>query len=554
MLGAYPILAIMKKTLFITCVLLLIIAGYSKAKQTPIDSLENLLQTISANEKPGIGEKKDTLIVNILNKLSLAYLKEDPLKAFRCANQGLALAVKIKYREGLSASYNNLGFIFKSLGDNINTLKYFHKSVEIKEEVLTRVKFGKNSDNRWKVKQEIADSYNNIGLLYENIGEYPDAFNYFFRSLSIRKELLDQTMLSENPATSSEIEKLKIYNMKQDLASCNNNIGVIYIKQATVSREEIDTTQANQDYSTASRMFFESLNINEEIGDKHGIAHSYNYIGLVYYNKGNLSREKGNTAQANRDYSIALKNYFESLNINKEPEDKAGITDTYINIGLVYTKIGKYRDAIEYIKKGLAIAVKTGLKKRIKAAYRELVNINDTLGNYEKAYQYHKLYSAINDTLIKEERGLELNSVEVKHKFKIEKKNMKMKAEAEAIVEEKKEKRSNFIWKTGLLISVVLFFAVTFIFFRLLIPVSLAQGIIFFVFIMIYVFIMEKIDPYVESFTDGESGYKIAINVLVAVIMFPLYHLLIGYIKPGEKQDTKDKGKRYLQEIWKDEK
>lgn len=516
----------MKKTLLITCILLLSIASYSNAGQTQIDSLESLLQTISANaespdrsEEVEIVRKENINKINILNKLSLECIDKDILKAYRYVNQGLKLAEKTKYKEGISTSYNNLGLIYKSLEDYITTLKYFNRSVE----VLRQIKSGKNPDKRWRIKQEIADSYNKIALLFENLDEYPDAFNYLFRSLSIRKELLEQTMLSENHRTSSVTERLKIFNVKQGIASCNNDIGIIYVKQAAIFREKGDTAQASLNYSIATRMFLESLKMNEEIGDKHGIAHSYNYTGLVYYNKGDMSCEKGDTAQANRDYSTALKNYFESLNIGKESGDKDGITDTYINIGLVYTKVGKYGDAIENIKKGLDIAEKTGLKKKIKTACRELANINDTLGDYKMANEYHKLYSAINITLLNEEKGIELKSVEAKHKFEIEEMNKKAKAEAEAIIKEKKDNRINFLGHTGSIIFIVLSFAVVFVYFSKIIPDYIANGIIFFAFLLIYIFIMKLIDPYLETLIGGNPAFQLAIYASVAVIIFPLY-------------------------------
>lgn len=517
--------------IFLFFSLLIINSPLSIAQSKPkIDSLELLLKTV----------KKDTKKVNILNKLSLEYLKEDPLKAFTCVNQGLALAVKTKYKEGISASYNNLGFIFQSLGDNITTLKYFNKSMEINAELLKQTKFSNNPDKRWRIKQKVVNSNDNIALLYETMGEYSDVFNYFFKNLSQKKELLE---LAEQSKDSD-----KIVRSKQGIVSCYNNIGLLYLKQGAMFSDKEDTAQASQDYSTGLRMFFESLKINEEIDDKHGIAHSFNYIGLVYYNKGNLFCEKGNTAQANQNYAVSLENYFISLKIGKEQGDsakggtaigeKAVIGDTYMNIGLVYAKYEKYGDALEYFKKELAIAEKAGLKERMKIAYRELININDILGDYKKAYEYHKLYSAINDTLFNKEKSKELGNLEMLHKFMLEKMNKKAKAEDKAIVAEKREKRINLLQWTGLLICVMLSFSLVFIFFNLLIPVRLAKVIVFVIALLCFMFVLALTNPYVEALS-GRYVFKLLIYAGLAVMIFPLYRFFEANIKSkGKIEDS----------------
>jgi tetratricopeptide (TPR) repeat protein len=57
-------------------------------------------------------------------------------------------------------------------------------------------------------KKGIATTMNNIGALYEAMGNYPEALNSFVSSLDIRTELHD----------------------KKGVSTCHNNIGVIYMR------------------------------------------------------------------------------------------------------------------------------------------------------------------------------------------------------------------------------------------------------------------------------------------------------------------------------------
>ncbi|MFH1320910.1 MAG: tetratricopeptide repeat protein [Bacteroidota bacterium] len=432
-----------------------------------------------------------------------------------------------------ATTIGNIGIIFEKLGDYPATSKYFFERLKIKKELLKRFKRGGDTDKIWRVNQEIADSYDNIGLVYENHAYYTDAQEYYFISLSLKKELLGQAESSQggkDPGDSSAV-KQKIREVKQGMAYSCNNIGINFLRQGDLFREKGDTVQAFRDYTAAQNVFFESLKINEEIKDKNGIAHSYNNIGLLYSDMGDLSREKGNTAQASRNYSAALENYFESLKINKESGEKADIAGTYINIGLAYTKYGKYGDAVKYLKKGLEIAREAGFKQGIKAAYIGLIDVNGTLENYKKECEYLKLYSAINDTLFNEEKSNDLNSMEAKHKFEFEKMKRKAKVVAKVIAEAKRGERINYLQHSSSLIIIMLFFIAVFILTNLYIPVRLAEGIIFFTFLIFFNLILVLTAPYVETFTGGESGYKLAINASVAGIIIPLYQVFERRLK-----------------------
>ncbi|MFR9553523.1 MAG: tetratricopeptide repeat protein [Rikenellaceae bacterium] len=67
----------------------------------------------------------------------------------------------------LATSYNNIGAVYNNQGDYPKALEYYFMALEIYEKVLS------------KEHPSTATSYNNIGLVYKNQGDYPKALEYY---------------------------------------------------------------------------------------------------------------------------------------------------------------------------------------------------------------------------------------------------------------------------------------------------------------------------------------------------------------------------------------
>ena len=158
---------------------------------------------------------------------------------------------------------------------------------------------------------DTAASYNNIGLVYSNLGDYDTALEYYLKALAVQENVLG----TEHP----------------DTAISYNNIGLVYDSQG--------------DYDKALEYFLKALAIKEKVlGTEHpGTATSYNNIGLVYAHQGN--------------YDKALEYLFKALTIREivlgaEHPDTA---ISYNNIGSIYAEKGDYDKALEYYLKALTI-------------------------------------------------------------------------------------------------------------------------------------------------------------------------------------------------------
>ena len=253
-----------------------------------------------------------------------------------------------KFKKSLGISYNNIGIIYKNQGNYEKALEYYSKSLAIKEEL---------SD-----KKGMAVSCNNIGNIYLYQGDYEKSLEYYSKSLAIKKEIGD----------------------KKGIGSSYNNIGVIYDDQGN--------------YEKALEYCSKSLAIKEEIGDEKGIADSYNNIGIIYMNQGN--------------YEKALEYHLKGLAIKKELGDKKGIANTYNSIGNIYDSQGNYEKALEYHSKSLAIKEGIDDKKGMADSYNNIGLIYDDQGNYEKALEYYSKSLAVFEQLgYKKGMGASYNNI-----------------------------------------------------------------------------------------------------------------------------------------------
>jgi tetratricopeptide (TPR) repeat protein len=170
-----------------------------------------------------------------------------------------------------------------------------------------------------------------------------------------------------------KIDSLCAKNLKKKL---NKQEKAKFLKSSSFALNNIGTIyKAQGDYAKAIEYFTQSLKIEEEIGNKSGIAGSLNNIGIIYKIQGN--------------YAKAIESYTQSLKMKEEIGDKEGIASTLNNIGNIYNDQGDYAKAIEYYTQSLKIREEIGNKNGIAMSLNNIGTIHDLQGNYAKAMDYY---------------------------------------------------------------------------------------------------------------------------------------------------------------------
>jgi tetratricopeptide (TPR) repeat protein len=124
----------------------------------------------------------------------------------------------------------------------------------------------------------------------------------------------------------------------------------------------------------------EALNLAIEIGDKKGIAASYNNLGVAYRNQGALDN--------------ALNYYQEALKLYEELDNKEGIATLKNNISNIFAMKKDYGQAMRYLEESYENFVALKDKEKIVGSLNNLGNLNldlqlfeKALKNYSEAYQ-----------------------------------------------------------------------------------------------------------------------------------------------------------------------
>ena len=264
---------------------------------------------------------------------------------YQCALQSALNKYGDKH-PNVATSYNNIGLVYGNQGNYSQTLEYCNKALEI----LLAV-FGEQHP-------DVATSYNNIGFVYSSQGNYSQALEYYNKALEIRLAVFGE----QHP----------------DVATSYNNMGSVFDNQGNYS-------QALEYYNKALEILLAVF------GEQHlDVATSYNNIGTIYSSQGNFSQ--------------ALEYYNKALEIRLAVfgERHPDVAASYNNIGDVYSNQGNYSQALEYYNKALEIrlAVFGDQHPDVATSYANIAAIMFRQGNYQGSLEYlEKSYNIRNDLL-----------------------------------------------------------------------------------------------------------------------------------------------------------
>ncbi|MBG1270727.1 tetratricopeptide repeat protein, partial [Nostoc sp. WHI] len=178
----------------------------------------------------------------------------------------------------------------------------------------------------------VGTTFNNIGGIYDSLGQYPKALEFFQQALAIRQQISDRSGVGESI----------------------NNIGLIYSRLGQ--------------YPKALEFYQQALAIIKPIGERSGVGNTLNNIGFIYSHLG--------------QYPKALEFYQQALAIREKIGDRSGVGESINNIGLIYSRLGQYPKALEFYQQALAIIKPIGDRSK------EGTTLNNVGGTYYNLKQY----------------------------------------------------------------------------------------------------------------------------------------------------------------------
>lgn len=419
----------MKRQLLIFVFLLSSI--FVDAQQKEIDSLNELLKNYKTN---------DTIRLDILNSLSYHYASINAEQGITLADEAIALAQKLNYKNQIGRAYINKANNYITAGRDSLAFKLLHKTLDIS-----------NSENRLDLN---AKAFYGIARIYQNWSQYDTAISYYQKAYNIfdlKKDNLNMAKVlngigicymysSNNPkALETFLQTLNYYdqeNQSETLAYANTltNIGLIY------KRMEHKLNLALEYYEKA-------LNIYELNDYKHGIANALSNMANAYDNLNQPIK------------AIELQN--KSFEIFKTIGNKAGMVNALTNIGIAYTSVPDFKQSIYYLEQTLPLYKELGNKNNLGIveyylgevysemplsktnftksethlthaialaqetknlqtqtdAYNTLSKLYKKTENYKKALEFKELAIVLNDSILSQDLKDEITRLEVKYEY-----------------------------------------------------------------------------------------------------------------------------------------
>ncbi len=241
--------------------------------------------------------------------------------------------------------------------------------------------------------KELVNGYGYTGIAYKKIGNYADAFDYYFKGLEFAQK----------------------YNLKEQEGYARINIGNLYIYQ--------------EYYDEAIVNLKEGLKIASVLENEKMKAYCHLYLGRCFLNKGNYksayenlteslsirtkekdvagtaecSKDIGNLFLEQKNYILALENYLKCYQIIDKKSDIDLYSEILNNLAITHFKLCHCEESLVYVRQSLEAAQYGKTKLRIRNAYKTLSEIENSLGNFQKAYQYLSYVSLYNDSLFSEQ-------------------------------------------------------------------------------------------------------------------------------------------------------
>ncbi|VAW27885.1 hypothetical protein MNBD_BACTEROID06-1409, partial [hydrothermal vent metagenome] len=290
-------------------------------------------------------------------KISSYYDNGNLFKSLEYANEALAFAQEFGTSSDLLTAYNRLGIVFYKLGDLSKSNDNFLEALR-----LVNILDNDNLTNESRLMNNIANNYGELKQLEL-------AIEYYKKSLIFKKQMLDSGSYSITL----------------------NNMALTY--------------STLQYYDSAYSILKEALQIDLLLRDKVSAAYSYGSLGEIFLNEG-----KSDSATYYLEQSLSF--------FNKIPDTDYVLAYYHQKLGESVFLGNQLIVANTHFNKALSYALKVGAKPIERDCYKGLEKVSKKLKKFKEAYEYGRLYTALQDTLYKEESAQKLSAIETSYQIK----------------------------------------------------------------------------------------------------------------------------------------
>jgi signal transduction histidine kinase len=328
----------------------------------------------------------DTTRIDILLKLSFAWMLNDFSKGLKYAQQAVDLANQMGHVRRQFQAHRNMGLLLNLQGDYLSAIEMETRAAQY------AIKLGDST--------MLGLSYSNIGNYYHEMGVYDEAYYYLTRSYRLLKsgEVSHQDSLYMNIAlhnlarvfkelgqyqTAEEYLKFsrrvsQQLNDKEGEAYFFDEIGDIKIRLRQYDSALYYLRLANQE---AHRLL--QISSNSSVAEL--IPKIYSKIALVYLNK--------------QLFDSALLYYDSASNFYQNTSNKYGLAESALGRGMVYLTQKYYNEALGWIRKSLNEAQILNARPLMIRCHEQLSLLYEKKNDFQNALYHARMFQQLRDSL-----------------------------------------------------------------------------------------------------------------------------------------------------------
>lgn len=366
-----------------------------------------------SEEVSDIDERTRLNMLRLILIGELTILIGDYQEALRAYEAALQIATTLK-EQGVEADiYNSLGRIYTSQGKYQDALYAYNLSLERRQ---------KDDD------VGISQTLNNMGGVYQYMGEWERATTVYRQSLALKERtgdyhgvaltlnnlgLIYANQGDLNTALEAYQKSFEYFESLEDvlgLANTRSNLGNLYLRRGEIDSAEALFRQALEtlelvgdklgssntiaslgeisirkgDLAQALEYYKQALAYRQEVGDIHGTASALSNLGAIYMQRG--------------EWEQAITLSDQSLVLRKAIGDVRGIAQTYSNLGLIYVNRGDFDEAITVFQQSLRSLQEIGdiygtglIFRNLGQVYAEIDKLEDAITAYHSALEIFKM-------------------------------------------------------------------------------------------------------------------------------------------------------------------
>lgn len=295
----------------------------------------------------------DSSRVELLSKLGFEYAFIDLDSSRRYCRKAIQIAENINFLRGKADALNSLAISYDIEGNHEVSITYFLEALDLYDSL--------------QAKEGLARIYNNCGMVYQSLGNTTKSLEYHYKSLEIEKELVDSVGIA--------------YSM--------THIAALHL-------------QINE-YDSALYFYAAAKEILEIINDVQGLAYVHWGLGEMY-----LDIKKTEKALYHAQQAF---NFFES------EENIKGLSETSLIMGKTYLILKKFDKAEEKLLFALRLSEDLDAKNVVLECLLNLSALYKVQENFEPALDFHIRYTALQDTVLKNEMTSSIKEIESKYNY-----------------------------------------------------------------------------------------------------------------------------------------